>query len=88
MNLINTMEKAVTAQLHELQPRFPQVCFCKRCQLDIIALALNSLPPRYVVTCEGEVYARTSQLRQQYCTDITVALIQAIRKVHNCPRHN
>ncbi|HHT72077.1 MAG: late competence development ComFB family protein [bacterium] len=88
MNLINTMESAVAAQLHDIQTRFPQVCFCDRCQRDIQALALNALPARYVVTEEGEIYARTAQLRQQYCTDITIALIQAITKVHKHPRHN
>lgn len=88
VNLINTMESAVAAQLHDIRTRFPQVCFCDRCQRDIQALALNALPARYVVTEEGEIYARTAQLRQQYCTDITIALIQAITKVHKHPRHN
>lgn len=88
MKLINTMENAVAAQLLDIKSRFPGACFCEYCQQDIMALALNSLPPHYVVTEEGGVYARTAQLRQQYRTDITVALIRAIKKVQLHPRHN
>lgn len=87
MNLINTMERAVTAQLEDIQDRFPNICWCPRCRNDILALALNALPPRYVVSEEGGVYARTAELRQQYRTDITVALIQAITIVQAHPRH-
>lgn len=87
MNLINTMEQAVIAQLEEIQDRFPNICFCERCRNDILALALNRLPPRYIVSEKGRVYAQTAELRQQYCTDITVALIQAITTVQANPRH-
>lgn len=88
MKLVNTMENAVAAQLKDIQSRFPKACFCERCQRDILALTLNALPPRYVVTEEGGVYARTAELRQQYRTDITIALIQAINKVYENPRHD
>ena len=54
MKLINTMENAVAAQLLDIKSRFPGACFCEYCQQDIMALALNSLPPRYVVTEERE----------------------------------
>ena len=87
MNLINSMENAVAAQLDEIQAQFPEVCFCDRCRQDILALALNALPARYVVTKEGEIYVRTAQLRQEYRTDIIIALSQAITKVHKDPRH-
>ncbi|HKM39298.1 MAG TPA: late competence development ComFB family protein [bacterium] len=88
MNLINSMETAVAAQLEDIQEQFPGVCFCDQCRRDILALALNALPARYVVTKEGAIYAKTAQLRQQYRTDIIIALSQAIAKVHKQPRHS
>lgn len=88
MKLINTMESAVATQLCDLKMNFPNACFCDRCQQDIMAVALNSLPPRYVVSEEGEVYARIAELRQQYHADIIVALIEAIDKVQKHPRHD
>jgi competence protein ComFB len=81
------MERAVVAQLEDVKDRFANACWCERCRNDVLALALNSLPPVYVVSEEGKIYASTAALRQQYRADITVALIQAISKVQAHPRH-
>ncbi|HHY92663.1 MAG TPA: late competence development ComFB family protein [Firmicutes bacterium] len=81
------MEEAVASLLPQVAQRFPDACLCPRCRLDIMALALNSLPPRYVVTEEGEVYARTASLSQQYTADLTTALCRAFALVGASPRH-
>jgi len=81
------MEAAVEAHFSEVAKRFPEACLCPRCRLDIMALALNALPPRYVVSKKGEVYARTEQLSQQYNADIVIALTRAFTQVIAAPRH-
>ncbi|BCV25051.1 late competence development ComFB family protein [Gelria sp. Kuro-4] len=87
MQLVNCMEAAVAAHFSEVARRFPEACRCPRCRLDVLALALNALPPRYVVSETGEVYARAEQLSQQYNADIAIALTRAFSQVLAAPRH-
>jgi competence protein ComFB len=54
---------------------------------DILALALNSLPTKYVTTEQGKQYAQLIEVyRLQYETDITTALTKAALKVMRQPR--
>lgn len=62
-------------------------CTCEKCRCDIIAYALNLLPPKYVVTDKGEVYSKTFILRNQHRTDIMAALAKAAAVVRENPRH-
>jgi competence protein ComFB len=39
------------------------VCTCEKCSLDIAAIALNDLPPKYIVSEKGELYSRIDGLR-------------------------
>lgn len=45
----------VKRALEEYLPKSNLPCKCERCQADIIAFALNRLPPRYFVSLKGEV---------------------------------
>ncbi|HOH89167.1 MAG TPA: late competence development ComFB family protein, partial [Bacillota bacterium] len=63
-------------------------CKCDKCRLDIIALALNSLPSKYVVSAKGELYAKVSELEQQFDIDVGTAIIKAAFLVNENPRHN
>jgi len=62
-------------------------CTCELCRNDIIAYALNQLPPKYVATRKGEVYSKTFILRNQHRTDIMAALAKAAGIVRESPRH-
>lgn len=62
-------------------------CTCEACRNDIIAYALNQLPPKYVATRKGEVYSKTFILRNQHRTDIMAALTKAASVVKANPRH-
>jgi competence protein ComFB len=56
---------------------------------DILALALNSIPTKYVTTEQGKQYAQLLEVyRLQYETDITAALTKASMKVMRRPRGN
>jgi len=88
MRLRNYMEDAVRSILENmLEKKSYTGCKCSRCRLDIMAYALNQLPPKYVVTRKGETFTRISELASQFETDVVVALSKAIRQVGKNLRH-
>ncbi len=62
-------------------------CTCETCRYDIFAIALNSLPPKYVVTKRGQLYTKMSTLQQQFDVDIIAAITKAAVLVSRTPRH-
>lgn len=84
--LRNLMEEAVTEALDTAWAD-EDMCRCERCRLDILAKALNNLPPRYVVTERGKVFTRADFLELQKSIDVLTALGNAIRLVKENPRH-
>lgn len=82
--LVNTMEKLVFDNLETILSRF-KCCKCDRCKKDILALTLNSLPPKYIVATKDKppLPCRDSQV----VTEVTTALVRAVIKVKNEPRH-
>ena len=63
------------------------VCGCPRCRADILALALNSLPPHYAATNTGPVYVRLGAMSPQSQADILTAIMNAIHVVEGKPHH-
>ena len=64
-----------------------QTCTCEKCRADITAIALNSLPAKYVVTKKGELYTKLKTLEQQFDVDIIAAITKAAVLVARNPRH-
>lgn len=87
MQLKNFMEDLVWQQLDEVLESHKNVCTCEKCRFDIVAVALNLLPPRYVVTAQGETYSKAMSLEQQFNVDIVTAISQAVQLVSSQPRH-
>lgn len=85
--LKNYMEDLVWEKIDEVLLQYPKACKCDFCRYDIAALALNSLPTRYIATRKGEIYTRINTLEQQFDVDITTALTRAIQIVSVHPRH-
>lgn len=86
--LRNYMEVSVIHALPGVLKSFPYACDCERCQMDMIAYALNHLKPKYVITDKGELFSKVNELRTQYEADIFKALIDAINVVSESPRHD
>ena len=80
--LVNLAELAVKERLNEALNRF-KCCECDRCIKDIMAIAVNALPPKYVVRSEQDIAV---ELRK-YEGDVVGALVNAVLKVKNNPRH-
>jgi competence protein ComFB len=80
------MEDCVTDMLPRIL-REINACSCDTCRYDITAIALNSLPPKYVVTHKGELYTKLSILQHQFEVDIVAAITKAAVLVSRYPRH-
>lgn len=82
----NIMEELVEEEFDRAADTL-NCCHCEACRNDIIAYALNQLPPKYVATHTGEVYSKTFALRNQHYVDIMAALAKGVNLVRENPRH-
>jgi competence protein ComFB len=82
----NYMEEIVFNQLKEILTDI-NMCTCEKCILDIAAIALNDLPPKYLVSEKGELYSKIDSLRQQFEVDVISAITKAAVMVKRKPRH-
>lgn len=85
--LTNRMEHFVSIGLDEMLRQKPEICGCDRCRLDVTALALNALPPRYVVSDFGEVVTNLDLDSSQWKADVMMAILRAFDVVRKKPRH-
>jgi len=83
----NYMEDCVSDMLDSVLEEIHS-CTCEKCRYDITAIALNSLPSKYVVTKRGELYTKLASLQQQFDVDIIAAITKAAVIVNRNPRHN
>ena len=86
IQLKNYMEEIVFNQMKDVLADI-NMCSCDKCMLDIAAIALNDLPPKYIVTEKGELYSRIETLRQQFEVDVIAAITKAAVLVKRYPRH-
>lgn len=85
--LHNYMED-VTAEIYSTMAKHIEgMCKCSKCNLDVLAIALNNLPARYVVTEKGRVYAKIVELELQFKTDVVRELTKAVGVVKTSPQH-
>ncbi len=62
-------------------------CSCPFCKADVVAYALNHLPPRYVCTEAGRMMVELSSYDIQFRADVLAALGEAVKLVRSRPRH-
>lgn len=82
----NYMEEVVFNLMKEVLDDI-NTCKCEKCILDIAAIALNDLPPKYIVTEKGELYSKVNALKRQFEVDVIAALTKAAVLVKRNPRH-
>ena len=88
MKLQNLMEDAVEDVLNKLLLEDKNICHCDKCKLDIAAIALNNLKPKYVVTDKGCLYAKADTMNYQFDADIIREITKAMQIVKKYPHHN
>ena len=82
----NVMEDIVEQEFDHMKSLL-KCCDCEHCRNDIVAYALNQLPPRYVVSHSGNLISKADSLRTQKMTDIQAAIIRGSQIVSQHPRH-
>jgi competence protein ComFB len=85
-SLINLSEMLTKELLPSVMERM-DVCTCPVCTGNVLALALNTLPTKYVTTDEGKQYTQLEVYKRQNELDVMAALTRACVRVKDSPRH-
>lgn len=83
---LNVMETLVRERVDTYMDQF-STCQCTRCKADIIALALTSLPSKYVVVSRNAATPLMNFYSQRYAGAITVEITKACTRVKEHPHH-
>ncbi len=85
--IINVTEVAVEALVDKVL-KDEQACTCRRCKMDVMAIALNALPPQYVVSEEGRICG-ICKLQGLLPNKVEVyrAVLEAVQMVKQRPHH-
>ncbi|HNQ50891.1 MAG: late competence development ComFB family protein [Candidatus Omnitrophica bacterium] len=87
MKIQNYMEDVVQDELELLLSERDDICKCQKCKYDIMVMALNRLPPQYVITNRGRLYTKLTEQETQFKADVVKELTKAILKVSRNPQH-
>lgn len=87
LKVINIVEKLVRDCLDEVLELRPGMCRCDKCVADIMAVALNNLQPRYVVSDKGETLAKAAFLDKDLKMALLIAVAEAAERISSHPRH-
>lgn len=87
MKLHNLMEDEVIRIINELLKDREDMCTCDKCKLDIAAITLNNLKPKYVVTEKGGLFAKVETLNYQFDVDLIKEVTKAAKIVGDEPQH-
>jgi len=86
MQLRNYTEEAVKLYVDRWF-RDTDICNCDTCKLDVMAIMLNNLQPKYVVTDKGALYAKLEDFDPQYKVDYMTEMTNAVKQVKEYSRH-
>jgi len=87
--LKNESEILVLEELGRQLAEFKKpICRCNTCVLDIAAMALNSVKPKYHVSLLGTQYASQAMNEPSYAVSLKNAVSAAIDKIRKNPAHD
>lgn len=88
-NLVDEGRNLVIAELERQLAAYPQeICLCNDCILDMAAMALNSLTPRYRCSLMGKIYqSEVEDNDPAYAASLKHAVKVAIERVGGNPFH-
>ena len=87
--LVNVTEEIVRGLVSFLLhgTEYQTFCHCNQCEMDIIAIALNALPSKYVASNESRDAAFRQLNTRENIEEINKQIIRAIHIVGRNPRH-
>ena len=90
IKLVNVTEEIVRGLvsflLHGVE--YPTFCHCEQCEMDVAAIALNSLPARYVASEESRDAAFNQMNTPESIEEINKQIIRALHLVKQYPSHS
>ena len=87
MELKNQMEELVLEQLDSVLAQYTDCCKCEHCRQDIAIIALNHLPPKYVSSQKGCVFAKVDAMAMDAKIEIVGQIAKAVEIVKRNPHH-
>lgn len=84
--LANAYDDIVRINVRELMSK-NNMCQCDKCFLDVCALVFNCKYARFVTTTEGQLLSKVPQVSYGGQIEMTVTILDAIKKVRDFPRH-
>lgn len=85
-HVFNVAEIIANEKVYDIINRMG-VCTCEKCLCDVLAIALNSLQPKYVTSDAGRQYIQLDAYKKQFETDVEIALMKACQTVKASPSH-
>ena len=87
--LVNVTEEIVRGLVSFMlqSPDYQTFCHCKECELDAVAIALNALPSKYVVSTASRNAAFEKVNRPENIEYINKQIIRALHVVSKSPHH-
>lgn len=86
--VVNVMEEIARNALQDIFADGYQGCACDICASDILAIALNRLPPQYSSRQTGEAYIKARLFADQWKVDVIRELTNAAGIVNARKRHS
>ena len=87
MELRNLIEDEVIYTINRLLKDRKDICTCDKCKMDIAAITLNNLKPKYVITEKGKLYGKIDTIDYQFDADLIREIVKAIKIVGDNPHH-
>lgn len=87
INVFNVVENIAYEKVADMMVRM-EMCTCSKCACDVLAIALNSLPTKYVTSDAGKQYIQLNSYKRQFETDVEIALMRACLTVKESPNHS
>ena len=88
--LVNVTEEIVSGLVSFMMqsPDYQTFCHCKECELDVVVIALNALPSKYVVSNESRDAAFAKVNRPENIEYINKQIIRALHAVSKNPHQS
>ncbi len=86
-HVFNVVEIIAKDKVADIMERMA-MCTCEKCVCDVLALALNDLPTKYVTSDAGKQYIQLDSYKKQFETDVAFALMKACITVKETPNHD
>lgn len=83
---INVMEKIIQDKALDYMNKF-EMCTCQRCVVDVMAISLSKLTPKYIVSVKGSNFPMLNYYSQKFSVEVASNLTKACMIVQNNPNH-